>query len=330
MNLADRAAAMSNIKKRMTTGFAAIFEDALVREAVEFLRRKKSELKDRFIYAYMVNREGKLAGVLQLRDLLLAEPEQRVRDIAFLKPIYLRINDSEETAAELFRKHPFLALPVVDEKGNLAGVVTATDVADIIRVESNRMLHHFAGMSGEEIEGKSILRIVSRRLPWLLLSMVSGLMCAYILGVFIEEIESVIALVLFIPIVLGVAGGVGVQSSVITLRGLREGKLRLSAIGRVLVKEIAIGCLIGLISCIVITAIALCWQKDLILGFALGVSIAASVVASGVLGVMLPLILKGLRLDPAFASGLFVLVICDIFVMIIYFTLASAIINPAM
>ena len=319
---------MATLKERMTSEFVSIPEDVTVREAVEIIRKKKSELRDKFLYAYTIDQKGCLAGVLQLRDLLLENEFTKVKGIAHSSPVYLRVTDSESVVALLFKKHPFFALPVVDSAGKLVGIVTAADAADIVRIQSNRMIHHFAGMSGEEIEEKSILKIVSRRLPWLLLSMISGLMCAYILGVFIEEIESMIALVLFIPIVLGVAGGVGVQSSVIAVRGLEEGKFKLLDIGRVLWKEIAIGLTIGLISCLVITLISFFWQKNPILGVALGVSIVASVVASGILGILLPLVLKVLRINPALASGLFVLVVCDIFVMIIYFSISFAIINP--
>ena len=318
---------MNALLKRMTTEFVSIPERMSVQDSIQVIRRKKSELRDKFLYVYTVNEAGKLSGVLSLRDLLLAEPAALAGKIAHADPVSLRSVDSEKTAVFLFKKHPFLALPVVDQEGKLAGVVRAADMADLVQVEQNRLIHHFAGM-GEEIEEKSISKIVMRRLPWLLLSMVSGLMCAYILGIFIEEIESMIALVLFIPIVLGVAGGVGVQSSVIALRSLSEGKFKLLEIGRVLAKEIAIGILIGLISCLVIVLIAFLWQKNPILGVALGASIIACVVASGILGFILPLLLKSLRLNPAYASGLFVLVICDIAVMIIYFTISFAIINP--
>lgn len=316
----------------MSSDFVAVPENASVAETVELIRRKKSELKEKFIYVYAVDGMGRLVGVLQLRDLLLSDSEAPVRDIASVKPVCLRASDSEEKAALFFRKHRLLALPVVDDRNVLVGIVTAADVADIVQLDSDRKIRHFAGMSGpiaagEEIEGKSVLKIVSRRLPWLLLSMTSGLMCAYIVGIFIEEIESMIALVLFIPIVLGVAGGVGVQSSVIVLRGLEEGKLRLSEVGKVLLKETAIGLLIGLVSCLAVAFTSLFWQKDPMLGVALGSSIVACVVASGFLGALLPVILRTFRIDPAFASGLFVLVICDIAVMIIYFSLSFAIIG---
>ncbi|MBI4387917.1 MAG: magnesium transporter [Candidatus Omnitrophica bacterium] len=319
---------MSHLKSRISKEFVSVPETLMVAEAIEFIRKKKYELGERFLYVYTVDGGGKLTGVLALRDLLFEKPEKFVRDIMFKNPVHLKASDSETMVETLFRKHAFLALPVVNEDDILVGVVTAVDLANMVRGESSRLLHRFAGMSGEEIEGKSIFKIVGRRLPWLLLSMASGLMCAYILGVFIEEIESMIALVLFIPIVLGVAGGVGVQSSMITVRGLQKGELKISEIGRVLAKEIAIGLLIGVISCVMITIIALLWQKNPILGFALGTSVVACVVASGILGVLLPLILQAFRINPAFASGLFVLVICDIFVMVIYFSLSFAIINP--
>lgn len=317
-----------DLKVRPSAQFVSIPEDVTVSEAIELIRQKKSELGEKFLYVYTVSREGKLEGVLQLRDLLLNDSHVPVKTLAYSKPIFLSQNDSEKTAIQLFRKYPFFALPVVDQAGRLTGTIDAKAFVTDSQFKSHRLLHYFAGMGGEEIEEKSIFKIILRRLPWLVMSMLSGLMCAYILGIFVEEIESMIALVLFIPIVLGVAGGVGVQSSVITLRGLNEGKIELSAIGKVLVKEIAIGLLIGIISCLVISMIALIWQKSPILGIALGVSIVASVVASGILGVMLPLILKALRINPEFASGLFVLVICDIVVMMIYFSLSFAIINP--
>ena len=320
---------MGILHERLRTDFVSVPNSASIEEAINLIRKRKSELGDSFLYVYVVDAEGKLEGVLQLRDLLLTDPCMSVQNIMKTKPVFLKITSQEKEIESVFKQYPFLALPVVDESEKLAGVITAREVTDIVQIESNRMLHRFAGISGgEEIEGQSIFKIISRRLPWLLLSMVSGLMCAYILGIFIEEIESMIALVLFIPIVLGVAGGVGVQSSVIAARGISEGRFKLSEIGRILIKEIAIGCLIGLISCLVITLIAFFWQKSLLLGIALGVSVIASVVVSGLTGILLPFIFRVLRINPAFGSGIFVLVICDILVMIVYFKLSFLIINP--
>ncbi len=318
---------MKSIQNKISADFISIPEETGVSEAIQLIRSKRAELKKKCLYVYTVDHEEKLKGVLHLRDLLLGEDSAHVRAIALSNPVCLRRNDSETVAAEFFKKHPFLALPVLDDKGVLIGALSAESLGDLVQIDAKRMLHHFAGLGGEEIEEKSILKIVLSRLPWLILSMMSGLMCAYILGLFVEEIESMIALVLFIPIVLGVAGGVGVQSSVITVRGLKEGRLQLSNIGRVLAKEIGIGLLIGLICCAAVSLIAILWQKDPTLGFALGTSIIAAVVASGILGMLLPLILWGLRMNPELASGLFVLVICDIAVMVIYFSVSFAIIR---
>ena len=302
-----------------------------VRDAIQLIQKKKSELRDQFSYVYAVNHQEELTGVLQLRDLLLADPSASVNNIMNPNPIFLRSTNTDEEINALFRKYPLLALPMVDESQKLIGVLPAQRQTGFPKIGSNRFLQYFTkmGNGGEEIEGQSIFKIVSRRLPWLLLSIITGLMCAYILGIFIEEIESIVALVLFIPIVLGVAGGVGVQSSVITARGLTKGNLRLSELGCVLAKETAIGFWIGVSSCVVITLISILWHKSLVLGLALGVSVIACVAVSGLTGIFLPLIFRIFRMNPAFASGFFVLIICDIFVMIVYFSLSSAIINPS-
>jgi magnesium transporter len=172
--------------------------------------------------------------------------------------------------------------------------------------------------------------MVLRRLPWLLISVTSGLVCAYILGLFIGRIESVIALILFVPIVLGIAGSVGTQSARMMTRGLNENRLSLIKIGKVMTKELIFGLALGTIAFLNSLLIALLWKKSPVEGIALGSSIIAITIISSLLGHFLPIVFRTLRLRSDAASGLFILLTCDMVALVLYFAISLALVNPGL
>ena len=209
------------------------------------------------------------------------------------------------------------------------GIIPSSHVQKFLGSTAPRLnFYQFANFSQEEVEGKGVLAIVVKRLPWLLLSVTSGLVCAYILGIFIGKVESIIALILFVPIILGLAGSVGTQSAAITNRGLREGRLVMTKLLQILAKEIAVGFAIGIAAFFSAAFIAVLWKKSPVEGIALGSSIVAGVTVSGVLGMILPIIFKVFRVNSNFASGLFLLLICDMVALILYFMISLSLVSP--
>ena len=268
---------------------------------------------------------------MKTRDLLTEESSKQIARIMQSSVVHVLKSSSLEEVLQIFKTYSFFALPVTDDSERLVGIIPVERVQKYLGPTTVRpSFYQFAGLSREEVERKSIFEIILKRLPWLLLSVTSGLVCAYILGLFIGKVESVIALILFVPIILGLAGSIGTQSAAIINRRLGEGRLALAKLFQILVKEIAIGLSLGGIAFFVAALIAVLWRKSPAEGIALGVSIVVVVTSSGILGMILPFFFKVLRMDSKVASGLFLLLICDIFALILYFWISLSLVNPTL
>ena len=336
--------------------FIAISSRETVESTIQFLRGHGKNLKDKSSYLYVVDEEGKLAGVLQMKDLLVHAPSLPITQVMERSVISIWDSASQDDVIEAFRSSSFFALPVVDQTRRITGVIPAASIRRFLTPATSVNFYEFAQFSPEEVESRSIIEIVLRRLPWLLISEISGLTCAYILGIFIGRIESIVALILFVPIVLGLSGSIGTQSAAVTVRGLDGDKLVLTKMAKILGKEIGIGGAIGIFTSILVTVLSLLWRKSFLLGFALGLSIFAAVSVSGLLGFILPVIFRLFRIapwhhedqmrragtskvtankslalfggKPGFASGLFLLLIYDTVALILYFAIAFSLIDP--
>ncbi|MBI4373148.1 MAG: magnesium transporter [Candidatus Omnitrophica bacterium] len=308
--------------------FVSVVDQWTVSAAISVLRERKEDFQEKFAYVYVTNAEGKLIGVLRIRDLLVADEARFIRELMKKPVVSVTENALFEEIIQLFRAYSFRALPVTDQAGHLIGAIPIEKLPK--HLTPTPSFFRFPSFVYEEVEGKNVWEIVAKRLPWFLISVTSGLVCAYTLGLFVGSIESIIALILFVPIILGLAGSVGTQSAQVTLRGLMEGKLSLGKIGRILAKEILMSLMIGGIGLLLTTAIALLWKKFPVEGIALSLSIVATMTASGILGTILPVVFKTLRINSNFASGLFPLLMCDILALIVYFMISLSFISPTL
>jgi len=207
----------------------------------------------------------------------------------------------------------------VNPQGKLVGVIPRTK-AGISAFP--KFLYQVPAFSREEVEQRGLSEIVTRRLPWLCFTITTGLICAYLLGIFIGSIESVVALIFFLPVVLGLSGSIGSQSAGIVIRGLEEGKLSIVKLLRILAKELAIGAVLGGLSCVLVVLISLLWKKSAELAFVLGFSIFAGAGSSALIGMILPIALRTVKVKSSFASGLFLLLICDMVAAALYFAVS--------
>jgi magnesium transporter len=306
----------------------AVSEHETVGAILDILRLRKSNFRDKASYLYVTDKEKKLVGILQMQDLLVNDSGVGVRDIMNQNVVSINEDDLRERIIETFHQSSFFSLPVVNSEGKLLGVVSRARIEKVFKLPARQEFYQFAQFSREEVEGKKVMEIVLRRLPWLLISITMGLVCSYMLGIFIGKIESIVALILFVPIVLGLSGSIGTQSSLITMRGLEQGKLEIAKILKVLTKETGIGAVLGLTAFFLVAVISLLWQKNLLLSLAFGISIIVNIAVSGMLGVVLAIIFKMARFKSNFASGLFLLLICDTVALILYFVITLSIVNP--
>ena len=305
----------------MTPEFVWLNENLSVNEAIEKLRT--ISLDHLGFYIYVTDEQRHLKGVLRLRKLIAARGETLLRDIMNPDLISVKTGVDQEEVAGLAGKYNLLAIPVVDEENKLAGIVTADDVIEVMEEEATEDIYKMAGTDDEELLDSSVLRVVRIRLPWLLTTLLGGLVLAVIIGIFRPILNQVLILAAFIPVIMGMGGNIGVQSSTIVVRGIATGRIALSDVGEILFKEVRIGAIMGLACGMTVGIVAHFWQGKPMLGAVVGVAMFIAITVAATIGTLTPLLFKRLRIDPAIAAGPFVTTSNDITGLLIYFGLAT-------
>ena len=311
----------------MSKEFLSIFVDSTVGETTQYLQTIPPEKKGRISYIYVVDQDYRLEGVIQVRDLIFHPPNTKVREILKSPIVYAKAEMRQLDVAKLLQRHQYLGVPIVDRNQRLIGVVSASSVFKVFEDEVQDDIAKLVGTGHEEIRTHSIRKIIGLRLPWLFVKIASGLICAYISGVFQNSIQTIVSLFLFVPIVLGLSESTGVQGATIVVRNIALGNKTLKNLSMLLMREIAVGVFIGVVCGAVVGTVALFWQGSHLLGIALTVSMTTAIIISALIGLLLPLLFMKLRIDPAIASGPLVLAVCDIQTLLVYFTISSLIIR---
>ena len=328
--------AVLHAKDFLESDILVIPKSLTIDEAVSFLKKKTSSSSDpgeAAAYLYAVHEDGRLAGVIQMRDLVLSAGHKRLEEIMKTEVVALEDTLPEAALVDYFRKHRFLALPVVDAAGKLLGAVKLSRIAELLEKEAEASLYQATGMKldserdfihREELSHRSILKMVLLRSPWLLLSILSGLAAAFILGNYFFGIETIISLILFIPIVLGLSGSMARQCAVLVTQEFAgtAGSVSLKKILQILAKEALIAVFSGLLTLVAVGLVALVLKKSLLIALAIGLAIGVAILLSGTLGVLFPFLFVGLRLDPKIASGPLTVAVCDLFALWIYLRVA--------
>ena len=289
----------------MITEYLSYPEDMLVKEVLDDLREHGETYSDFDIqYAYVVSETGHLCGVLRLRDLLMA-PRNRVLSETMIKtPLHVNINASLRDLKDFFSQYTFLGAPVTDDEGKLVGVIRSSSVREAANRQNNQLFLKFAGIvGGEESRNMSLFKRSSRRLSWLSINIVLNIIAASVIAIYQDTLEKAIVLAVFLPIISDMSGCSGNQAVAVSIRELTLGLVRPRELVRVLAKESAIGVINGLVLGILLGGAAILWQGNPYLGLVVGVSLAANTLVAVSLGGLIPLILKGMRTDPALASG---------------------------
>ena len=237
----------------------------------------------------------------------------------------VRPETDQEEVARIVSQYNFLAVPVVDSDDRLLGIVTVDDVVDIIREEATEDFLQMVGAGKDrEILLKSSWENARMRLPWLFASWVGGIMAGFIIGIFDNVLQSTIALAAFIPVIMGMGGNIGTQSSTIIVRGLATGRVSIENSMRILFKEIRVGLMLGILYGLLLGVFAILKFLDVspMLGVVVGVSICISMIIAATIGSLVPLILNRFEIDPAIATGPFVTTSIDILGVACYFLIA--------
>jgi len=311
----------------MTTEFFALDEDTLVKDAISSLRDAAET--EMVFYLYVVDHRNHLIGVCSLRQLLLSNPELPLKQFMQTDLISATTDTDQEEVARIVSRYDLLAIPVTDENNRLMGVITIDDVVDVIKEEATEDFYKMAGTSDEEILTKSVFKSARIRLPWLLASFFGGIVATMILSTFEGTLSSLVILTYFIPIIMGMGGNIGNQSSTIIVRGLATGRVELSMVGKVAFKEIRIAVVLGLSYGLLLGVIAYflgmkepLLASPLLFGIVVGVALSASMIIAGTIGSIVPMSLQKMNVDPAVAATPFVATAVDILGVLCYLGMA--------
>jgi len=308
----------------MYTDVFTLHEETKAIDAIAALQDQ--EEAEMVFYLYAVDNDGRLTGVVSLRDLVTTSSETLLEDIMSRKVHAVRPETDQEEVARIVSQYNFLAVPVVDSEDQLLGIVTVDDVVDIIREEATEDFLQMVGAGKDrEILLKSSWDNARMRFPWLFASWAGGILAAFIIGIFDDILQSTIVLAAFIPVIIGMGGNIGTQSSTIIVRGLATGRVGLENSVKILLKEIRVGLILGVLYGILLGIFAIFQFLDVspLLGLVVGLSICASMIIAATIGSLVPLILNRFDIDPAVATGPFVTTAIDILGVALYFWIAG-------
>ena len=295
----------------MSTDYLAFNEHVKVKEAVQRLRalaHKHAPLS----YAYVVDEENHLVGVLNMRDLLVAQGEMTLHNI-MRRDVYCvnGFSDRESVAKDLAKRHYFAA-PVVDAENHLIGIVTSDHLYGDVQEEATEDILKMVGAGGDESTFSPVWYSLRMRVPWLLVNLATAFLAAWVVSLFEDIISKITILAVFLPVVAGQGGNAGAQSMAIVMRGLVMREIHSSNAIRLIVKETLVGALNGLVIGVVTALIAWAWHGNPFFGLVIGLGMLVNLIAAGLAGAAIPLLMKRLGQDPAQSSTIFLTTVTDV------------------
>lgn len=311
---------------RMTRDFVALSADDTVKASIRRLRALEPG-EEAAYYLYVQDADQRLAGIVSLRQIIVAPPKTRIGDIMHPDVIRTHVGDDQEDAAQLMQRYDLLALPVVDDANRLVGVITHDDLVDVLAEEATEDMYKMVGLDVDERPDDGVWTSVRNRLPWLALNLATQLLLIAVLASFQQTMKSVVILGVLFPLVTGNGGNVGAQTTTLVVRSLALGEIDKRLVGRLLFKEVsqgllngmAIGVLAGLVALVINAFFAVSPISPLLLGGAVFLAMALNLAAGGFAGVVMPLALERLGIDPAVASAVFVTTVTDTMGSLLFF-----------
>ena len=308
----------------MSPDFMYLDEELTVEEAIKKVQ-KRSEEKEMVFYLYITHGDGQLAGVLSLRELLLHPMHRKLKNIMNPNVISVTTDTDQEEVAHIVSQYNLLAVPVVDATFKLVGIVTVDDIIDVLREEATEDFLQMAGAGKEqEILLKPLHQKIMLRAPWLFASWVGGVGAMFIINAFQGELQRVLALASFIPIIAGMGGNIATQSSTIIVRGLATGRVNMNQFLQVIGNEFAVGIVLGTVFGLLLGVLAFFkYTSPLYLGLVVGLSVCIVMTMAATVGTLVPMVLKKFNVDAAVATGPFITTTIDVLGVSLYFTIAK-------
>ena len=306
----------------MTTAYIALDEKLTVEQGMRRIRQiaNKSEVIETI---YIVDHSQSLVGVANLRDFLTAKKDDLLKDIMKVNPIYVHPEDDQEYAAKLVSKYDLNAIPVVNNRGSILGIITVDDIIDVIVQEYNEDILELGGVSSEENLNTTLWDSIRLRLPWLLVNLLTAFVASMTVKAFEGTIAKVVALSATMTIVTGMGGNAGSQTQSILVRQLSQDDVSLRKYAKSFIKEIMLGIVDGAINGLITGIIVSAIYHNIYLGLIIFIAMIGNLVVAGVFGFLVPVALKRLGADPAVSSSIFITTATDVLGFFIFLGLAQ-------
>jgi magnesium transporter len=315
----------------MTTEFVQLSPLMNVGEALKHIRSVAREKESIYACYVMEPGTGHLLGAVSLRDLVMADLEKPVTEVMRRKPVTVNALDDQEAVAKKIAKYNLLAVPVLEKDGSLVGFVTVDDVIDVLVEEQTEDLLRMAGVEPGALDkpyfDNPILRVVRKRIGWLLLLFVAEMFTGTVLRHYESELAAMVALSFFIPLLIGTGGNAGSQTVTTIIRSLALGEIRLRQFGRVLAREMSIGVMIGVLVGSVAFFRTLLWGQHTPMAFTVAFTVLVICTWSTTVGSLIPIVAERFGVDPAVLSAPLITTLVDATGLIIYFSIAKVILH---
>lgn len=306
----------------MGTEMIVVNENLSMPDCLKEMRRQAEELDDIY-YVYVVDNENRLQGVLPLKKMITHPSVSKIKHVMEALPVSVRTDTPIDEVAIDFEKYDLVAMPVVDSIGRLVGQITVDDVMDQVREQTERDYQLASGISSDVDASDSVWQQTKARIPWLLIGVVGGIVSSLILTGFEAQLAAVTALAIFIPLIGGTGGNVGVQASAIVVQGLANGKLDLKNFWSQIRREFVVALLNAVaISSVVFIYVLLTQPGDYVVSLAVSLSLFCVVIFATVFGTLVPLTLERLKINPALATGPFIQITNDVVGLLIYVSMS--------
>ena len=294
----------------MQREFTATPSDWTVGQTIDYLRESK-DLPQEFLEIFIVDNDFKPIGIVPSSRVLRTARESKMITIMREMPVLISVNMDKEEVGQAFENYNLVSAGVVNKDNKLVGMITADDVVTVVQDEAEEDVLRLAGVGDEEITDSVFVK-TKRRFNWLLVNLATALLASWVISIFGAEIEKVVALAFLMPIVASMGGNAGMQTLAVTVRAIATKELSSSNINKIISKEFFIGVLNGIIFAIITGAVVLLWFKQLDLSIIIAASMVLNMIVAGLCGILIPVTLKKMNIDPALASSVFVTTVTDV------------------
>jgi magnesium transporter len=294
----------------MQREFTAIPSDWTVGQTIDYLRESK-DLPQEFLEIFIVDNDFKPIGIVPSSRVLRTPRDSKMSLIMREMPVLISVNMDKEEVGNAFENYNLVSAGVVNKNNKLVGMITADDVVTVVQEEAEEDVLRLAGVGDEEITDTVFVK-TKRRFNWLLVNLATALLASWVISIFGAEIEKVVALAFLMPIVASMGGNAGMQTLAVTIRAIATQELSSSNINKIVSKEFFIGVLNGIIFAIITGGIVQLWFKQIDLSIIIAASMVLNMIVAGLFGILIPVTLKKMKIDPALASSVFVTTVTDV------------------